>query len=171
MDSLMTRAIRAIRLDSDLFEEVEADKQGALLQAMILVVASSIAATASLYGATSIFSIGLLTQTAFLHLAGWVIWALCIYVVGGKIFKSPGTETNLTELMRTIGFASAPGLLRIFGVLPLIGGMINGIALIWMAAAMVIAVRQALDYDSTLRAIGVVIAGLVPYLIISKLLL
>ena len=34
-------------------------------------------------------------------------------------------------------------------------------------AAMVVAVRQALDYQSTMRAVGVVLMGIIPYAIFA----
>jgi hypothetical protein len=41
----------------------------------------------------------------------------------------------------------------------MLGGFLNFIIGIWMLVAMVIAVRQALDYKSTLRAVGVCLIG------------
>jgi hypothetical protein len=61
--------------------------------------------------------------------------------------------------LRTIGFSSAPGLIRIFGIIPGLAGVFLIGALGWMLIAAVIAVRQALDYTSTLRAIGVCVIG------------
>ena len=87
------------------------------------------------------------------------VWAYIIYFVGVKLFGGKNTKSDHGELLRTIGFSSAPGLIRVFGFTPelmtitFIGGGI------WMLVAMVIAVRQALDYESTWRAIGVVIIG------------
>ena len=66
---------------------------------------------------------------------------------------------DVGELLRTIGFASTPWLLRIFGVLPGVTVPAFAIAAVWMLAAMVVAVRQALDYTSTSRAIAVCLVG------------
>ncbi len=78
----------------------------------------------------------------------------------------PQTKADVGELLRTIGFSSAPGVLRIFGFIPLIGAIVTFVAGIWMLVAMIIAVRQALDYKSTWRAIGVCVIGFVIYLVI-----
>ena len=67
----------------------------------------------------------------------------------------PQTRADVGELLRTIGFASAPGMLRVFGIVP--GATIPAFAItaVWMLAAMIVAVRQALDYQSTSRAVAV----------------
>jgi len=51
----------------------------------------------------------------------------------------------------------------VLGVVPVVGGIIFLVASVWMLVAMVIAVRQALDYTSTWRAIGVVLLSFIPY--------
>lgn len=161
---LKNRAIRAARLDSHLYEEVEADR-GALGQAMLLVVLSSIAA--GIGGATRAGFGGLVLGTV-LALAGWYIWAWLTYLIGAKMLPEPQTQSDLGELLRTTGFSSSPGLLRIFGVIPGLTTIVNLVISVWMLVAMVIAVRQALDYRSTWRAVGVCFIG---WLIQTALLL
>jgi hypothetical protein len=85
----------------------------------------------------------------------WLIWAGVTYLIGTKIFN--GTAT-WGELLRTLGFAQAPGLLYLFAVLPVLGGSIRFAVAIWMLVAGVIAVRQALDF-STGKAVLTVIIG------------
>ena len=150
-DSFKNRIIRASKLDSNLYEEVEADKS-ALGQAMAIVIFSSIAAGIGLYK-TGGFS-GIITGT-MASLISWYIWAYLTYFIGTKFLPEPQTEADLGELLRTIGFASSPGLLRIFYFVPGIGALLYLISSLWMLVAMIIAVRQALDYNSTLRAVGV----------------
>jgi len=65
----------------------------------------------------------------------------------------------MEEKLRTIGFSSSPGLIRLLGIIPGLAGIVLVVASVWMLIAMVIAVRQALDYRSTLRAIGVCVIG------------
>jgi hypothetical protein len=89
----------------------------------------------------------------------WAAWALVTFAIGTKLMPDRQTRSNVGELLRTIGFASAPGILRVFGVVP--GATIPAFAItaIWMLCAMVVAVRQALDYTSTTRAIAVCVFG------------
>jgi len=68
-------------------------------------------------------------------------------------------------LLRTLGFAYAPGLLVIFKFIPLIGFFIDPLVVMLQLAAMTVAVRQALDFNSTIRAVGVCIVAFIVMLI------
>jgi len=150
----VNRIIRACKLDVSLYEEVEADKS-ATLQAASVVVLSSVAAG---IGAISLGASNFL-MAPLLSLVSWYIWAYLIYFIGAKLFPEPTTKSDHGELLRTIGFSSAPGLIRVFGFTPELMSITFIGAAIWMLIAMVVAVRQALDYQSTWRAIGVVVIG------------
>ncbi len=123
---------------------------------MGVVVLASLAAGIGSIGTTGIS--GLLIGTVG-ALIGWFVWAFITFFVGTKILPEPQTEADYGELLRTIGFSSSPGLLRIVGIIPVIGPIIFIVCGVWMLVAMIIAVRQALDYKSTLRAVGVCIIG------------
>ena len=166
MQIYLDRIVRAAKLDVNLYEEVEADK-GAMSQAMGVVVLSSVAA-----GIGSIGSIGTkgVIIGAITALVAWYVWAYITYFIGVKILPEPQTKADHGELLRTIGFSSSPGLLRILAIIPGIGGIIFMITSVWMLVAMVIAVRQALDYQSTLRAVGVCVIGWVIQAIILMIL-
>ena len=166
MQNYIDRIVRAAKLDINLYEEVEADK-GAMGQAMGVVVLSSIAA-----GIGSIGTIGAkgIIIGAITALIAWYVWAYMTYFIGAKILPEPQTKADHGELLRTIGFSSSPGLIRVLAIIPGISGIIFAIASIWMLIAMVIAVRQALDYQSTLRAVGVCIIGWVIQAIILMIL-
>ena len=94
-----------------------------------------------------------------LALLSWFVWAYLVYFIGVKFFPEPTTEADHGQLLRTIGFSSAPGLIRVFGLIPNLMSIAFIAAAIWMLVAMVIAVRQALDYKSTWRAVGVVVTA------------
>ena len=155
MASFTDRMIRAAKLDANLYEEVEADK-GAMGQAMAVVILASVAAGIGTIGTIGPKGLVLGTIAALL---GWFIWAFLTYFIGTKLLPEPQTKADYGELLRTIGFSSSPGVLRILGIIPLLGGIINFVIGIWMLVAMVIAVRQALDYKSTWRAVGVCLIG------------
>ena len=104
-------------------------------------------------------------------LISWFVWAYLTYFIGTKILPEPQTRANHGELLRTIGFSSAPGLIQVLGIIPAVGILVMPVASIWMLIAMVIAVRQALDYSGTLRAVGVCIIGWIFLIIIRAVLL
>ena len=158
MSNFNDRIIRAAKLDASLYEEVEADTT-ALGQAMGVVILSSIAAglgTITIGGPRVIIVVIFGT---ILALIGWYIWAYITYFIGTKILPEPQTRADHGQLLRTIGFSSSPGLIRILCIIPGLSGIVLIVASIWMLIAMVIAVRQALDYQSTLRAVVVCIIG------------
>ena len=151
----MGRMIRAAKLDVNLYEEVEAD-QGAMGQAMAVVVLSSAAAGIGSFGQGGL---GGMLIGMILAIAGWFIWAYVTYFIGTRLLPEPQTKADHGELLRTIGFSSSPGLIRVLGIIPGLTETVFLVALIWMLTAMVIAVRQALDYVSTWRAVGVCVIG------------
>lgn len=149
------RVLRAARLDVALYEEVEADEtaQG---QATLVVVLSSLAAGVGTFGSAGL--VGLLGG-AVAALVSWYIWALMTYLIGTRLLAASTTQATYGQLLRTIGFASAPGLVRVVGGVPGLGSIAFLVASLWMLVAMVVAVRQALDYESTWRAVGVCLVG------------
>ena len=167
MTSFKDRLLRAAKLDADLYEEVEADKS-AMPQAMGVVVLSSVSAGIGAIG-TGVAGPGIL-MGIIASLVGWYIWAFLTYFIGTKLLPEPQTHADLGELLRTIGFSSSPGLIRILGIIPGLGAVVFSVASIWMLVAMVIAVRQALDYKSTWRAVGVCAIGWVIQMVIFMIL-
>ena len=147
------RLIGALALDPVTYEEVEADRS-ATGQALLVVVLSSVGAGIGARG----FGSGSLRSMVFISavsLIAWASWALLTYQIGVRLLPEPDTRSDVGELMRTIGFSAAPGMLRVFGIVP--GAAIPAFAItaVWMLVAMVVAVRQALDYRSTARAVAV----------------
>ena len=167
MTSFKDRIIRAAKLDVNLYEEVEADK-GAMGQAMKVVVLSSVAAG---IGTITGGGLGLIFMGTVIALIGWYVWAYLTYLIGTKLLPEPQTKADHGELLRTIGFSSSPGLIRVLGIIPGLAPLVFLIASIWMLVAMVVAVRQALDYQSTLRAVGVCLIGWIIQAIFLALLL
>ena len=161
-DSMIERMIRASRLDINMFEEVEADTS-ATNQALLIVALVALATGIASLGTTG--PIGLLVGVV-LAIAGWALWAWIVHLIGTKIMPSHSTHADWGQLARTLGFAQSPGILRVLGLVPVVGNIIFAVASIWMLVAMVVAVRQALDYTSTWRAIAVVLIGFIPYLLL-----
>ena len=162
MNQFADRIIRAAKLDVNLYEEVEADR-GALGQAMAVVVLSSLAAGVGSPGPGGLSRILIGTVSS---LIGWYVWAYLTYFIGTRLLPEPQTRADHGELLRTVGFSSSPGLIRILGIIPGLSAVVSLIASIWMLVAMVIAVRQALDYESTGRAIGVCVIGWIVQIVI-----
>ena len=149
MASILDRVIRAARLDASLYEEVEADpSQHGTGDDGGGVGQHRRRDRYRRHRGPTRAVLGLI-----LNLIGWYIWAFLTYFIGTRLLPQPSTEADIGQLLRTLGFAAAPGLLRVAGVVPAIGPLVFVITAFWSLATMVVAVRQALDYDSTSRAI------------------
>jgi hypothetical protein len=151
----IARTIRAAKLESRLYKEVKIDKD-ATSQALVVILLSSVAAGV---GASTHAGLGGLIMGGLVALLAWYIWTFLVYIIGVKLFPASQTSASHRELWRTLGFASAPGVLRVFGAIPGLTGIAFLVAAVWMLIAVVIAARQALDYTSTVRAAGVCVPG------------
>lgn len=165
MTTFARRVIGAAVLDRRIYEEVEADGRSTG-QAVAVVVLASVA------GGIGLLGLGAQTPQSLAagivgSLVGWLAWAALTYLIGTHLLPEPQTRADVGELLRTLAFASAPGLLRVLGVIPVLGLTIYTIASIWMLVAMIVAVRQALDYRSTGRAVGVCVVGWALSLVIA----
>ena len=157
-NGIVSRMIRAARLDPSLYEEVEHDRD-ATQQAAFVVVGTSLAA--GIGGGIAVGPVGLIFFTVA-SLVGWALFAWLTYFIGTRWLAGPETEADWGELARALGFASAPKALMIFGVVPALAGLLGLVVSIWMLVATVIAIRQALDF-STGRAIATAIIGSIAY--------
>lgn len=153
--SLPRRMWRAARLESDLYEEVEAEPSSLGQAFVVVLLASGAGALGAWFGGHPQLRVVL---EAIEPPVFWFGASLFAYMAGATFFRGPQTQTDFAEVLRTTGFAFTPGLLRVFGALP--GVDVAGLHLpptivsdVWVALAAIVAVRQALDF-STLRAIG-----------------
>lgn len=167
MANLPDRMIRAAKLDVSLYEEVEAD-QGAMGQATAVVVLSSVAAGV---GAFARVGVGGIVIGTIAVLIGWYVWAFLTYLIGTKLLPEPQTRADMGEMLRTTGFSTSPGVIRVLGIISPLAEIVYVVAAIWMLVAMVIAVRQALDYSGTWRAVGVCVIGWSVYVLVAGLLI
>jgi Yip1-like protein len=151
--TFVERMIGAAKLDPRVYEDVEADRT-ATPQALAVVVLASVAGGIGVGEGLR----GLVFGTVA-GLVSWAIWAWLIYFIGTRWLPEPDTRADTGELLRTIGFATSPGILRVLGVVPVVGPIVFVVTAVWTLVAVVIAARQALDYRSTGRAIGVCLIG------------
>ena len=150
------RLKKAIFLDVAFYEEVEKDKKFND-QALMTVAFVSVVQGLMIAGFAPIA----LIQGILGSLVRFLFWAFFIAFVGTRILPEPETESNTGELIRTLGFAYAPGLLVVLKIFPVINIFVDPMVVILQLAAMTIAVRQALDFNSTVRAVGVCIVAFI----------
>lgn len=165
MASIIDRMIRAAKLDVTLFDEVEKD-ENSMNQAMAVVALSSLAAGVGSSGLGG--PVGLVFG-AIAAVVGWFIWAFLSHFIGTNMLAEPATRATLSQVMRVTGFAAAPGVIRVFSFIPLLGGVINLAALGWTLAAFIVAIRQVMNFSSTGRAVAVCVLGFLVQLIIFSI--
>jgi hypothetical protein len=152
----LRRLIGASALDRATYEEVECDETSTS-QAFATVITSGLAAGVGVLG----FG-GTLTGVAFMatmSVITWGIWAVITFEIGVNLMPRPETRSDVGELLRTLGFATAPGFLLALGIVPLFTIPVFAVVGVWLLASTTVAVRQALDVESTGRALAVCALG------------
>ncbi len=159
------RLLGAVKLDPNVFEEVEHDLD-AVGQAAGVVALAGIAQG---LGAIHVSGLGAVFAGLFASFAAWIIATAIVWAVGVKIFEH---SSDFAELLRTLGFAWAPQILLVLGVIPLgpLGGLLWLGVLVLVLAAFVIAARQALDVTSG-RAVLICVLAVVPAAVFGTLYL
>ena len=168
---MIGRMIGAAKLNVDTYEEVEADRSatGQALFVVLLVTVASVVGTLLLGDDVDV--VRALVVGIIRGVVSWALWALVTMLIGTTILKTEKTEADWGELARTTGFAQTPGILNVLVFVPAVGGLIVLVAFIWSIVAMLIGVRQALDYTSTWRAFFVVLLALIPVLILNGIVI
>ena len=166
---MLGRMLGAARLNVNTFEEVEKDG-GATVQALLVVIIVTIASVAgALLGGADVNVVEALGVGVIRGVLSWALWALVTWVVGSTILKTETTEADWGQLARGTGFAQTPGILNLFSFVPVVGWLISLATFVWTFAAMIIAVRQSLDYTSTLRAFFVILIAFIPVVILNAI--
>ncbi|MBM04659.1 MAG: hypothetical protein CL766_07765 [Chloroflexi bacterium] len=166
---MINRIIGVLTLNVNTYEEIEADKN-ATIQSFSIVVLSSIV-TAIILKPDTGFSLPNFISAIIIGIFLWGLWALVTMFVGTKLLPTQETSSNWGELARTTGYAQAPKLFSIFALIPILTTIVLFIVGVWNLITMIIAIRQALDYTSTWRAVFVVLLGFLPYAIIASLVI
>ncbi len=175
---MIQRMMGAAMFNADTYEEIEADP-GAIGQAIGVVLLVTLCGMVGgliggLLSGAGLLAIvlGLVAGLVF-GILRWALWVSVISLVGGMMLRTSNTQTSWAEIGRVVGFAYTPGVLSVFSFVPFIGNLFPIVAFVWTAAAVTLAVRQALDFESTGRAIVVVlisaVIGFIPWIIVVAL--
>ena len=162
---ILTRMIGAARLDSHTYGEVKQDS-GAMLPALLVVVAVAIFSGVGRMLDAYDDNIEAFVFAVVRSLVTWALLVLLARIFGSTILRTPQTKASLGQIARSTGFAQTPGLLNVFAFVPQVGGPILTLVFLWQLACMVIAIRQSLDYTSSMRAVLVVLFSLIVVVIL-----
>lgn len=159
--SIIDRMIGAATLNVTTYEEVEHDSTATTQAALVVAMVAVASAIGSASG-----GLGLALGAVVAAFVGWLVWAGVTYLIGDKLL---GGTATWGELLRTLGFAQAPGLLYIFGIIPVLGWGVRLVVWVWLLVTGIVAIRQALDF-STGKAILTAVLGFLAYVLIAGLL-
>ena len=137
-------------LDVATYEEVEHDQEATGQAAVVVVIVAICTAIGAIWRGGPSIIMGPVSA-----ILGWLLWSAITYLIGAKLL---GGVATWGELLRTIGFAQSPGVLMIFGIIPLLGGLVRIVVAVWLLIAGIIAIRQALDF-STGKAVITALLG------------
>ena len=155
MKRFFDRLYRAAKLDVNLYDGVIEDK-GAMFQSMMAVFVYSMASAYGIFGRTGVAGINFgMISTLF----AWYVWAFSNYFIGVRLFPEAPVDVDRKSVLRALGFASSPGLLRFLGLIPEMAGATFVVTSIWMVAAAAVALKQALNLQSTTRAVVICVIG------------
>jgi hypothetical protein len=164
------RFVGALSLDPATYEDIEADARSAM-QSVVVVLAVTLAGGVAAMGLGLVGVMGFITG-AIVVLGGWLVWVSIIATIGTTALAEPQTRSSPRELLRTIGYASAPGVFLVLAAMRPAAPVVLTVVSVWMIAAAVIAVRQALDFKSTARAAAVcVLSWLLSFGVVGALAL
>ena len=167
---MIGRMLGAARLNAQTYEDVEHDS-GATIQALLVVILVSIASfVGQLLAGDEMNVAGALINGVAWGIISWALWALFTWIIGATILKTEETEADWGQLARCTGFAQTPRLLNVFFFIPILGPILVLVGVVWTIVAMLVAVRQSLDYNSTWRAFFVIVLAFIPVLITSGLI-
>ena len=159
------RVVGALKLDANTFEDIERDPN-AMGQAIGVIAMAALAG--NLYQVWR-FGFGTMLIAVCSSLIGYLLWSVLVWLVGTKVMPDPATKADFAETFRTVAFAASPGLIGVVTIIPFLGWalglLLTPVIMIWSLIAMVVAVRQVLDYSDTFKAVIVVLIGFAVYLV------
>jgi hypothetical protein len=165
--SMWDRMRGAAMLDIATYEEVEHDDNLTTQAAMVVLIAAVARGIGGFNQGENGIIVGVVAA-----LFSWLVWAGITYLIGDKLLK--GTAT-WGELLRTLGYAQAPAVLLIFGFVPVLGSILGAVVGIWLLVTGIVAIRQALDFDTgkaVLTAfLGWLVAVAIPAMVIGAALI
>ena len=168
---MLLRMIGVLRLRSMTYEDIEHDKS-AIWQALIIVVLVSAATVGGeLLSGQETGLWWTLIRGVIRGVASWAAWALCAWAVGEIAFDVVDTDADWGQLARTTGYAQTPGIFNVLIFIPAVAGVVYFVTFVWAFACMVVAVRQSLDYKSTLKAVFVILLAFIPVVVLNFIVL
>jgi len=143
---LVDRMVRAARLDPNLYSEVVRDwyANGQAFIVVLIVFACTLIGMGPSAWLTLLSPVGwpMLIQMTVMSICNWLFWVFIAQLVGLRW----GSRADFEQLMRPVGFAHAPGVLRVLTLVPSLAVPVGLIVFLWTACARILAVREAMQF-------------------------
>ncbi len=169
-DNLVQNMIQAAKLNVDFYNAVEHDESKTSEALQVVIIAAIASAIGTGLGGifTHGFTAGIFAALFGLLwvLAGYYLWSYLTFYIGVKLFQG---EAEVGEVLRTFGYAQSPRVLGVFSFIPCIGWLISFAASIWALVASIIAIREAMDFDTGKAVLTTVIAWLIMTVVFATL--
>ncbi len=167
MATFLERLRLAFTVNSDFYEEIISDPK-TQAHSLWVVAIFAMAASFGTFGRAGGTAVNI---SLFVTLFSWYIWAFTTYYLGTRFFAETDTPKDKKTIMRVMGFASAPGILRIFGLIPHLSGLLFIVSSLWMLYASATGLKKALNYSSMSRAVGLTLASYILSLVVQAILM
>ena len=143
---------KSLKLDRNLYKDQKYFGEAGIYFAGLIMMLDGVAGAVA---ANTIVktSIGISGLTAILT---WLVWAIFIYVIGVKIFPEKESKVPFKQVLRAVGYAHAPGLIRFFAVTPDLILPIIFLTQFWIFASLIISTKQILNLKSNLKSFGII---------------
>ena len=158
-------------LRSATFEELEHDRSATVQAMFVVLLVAAASFVGGVFAGGEIDIVGGLVYGAVQGIASWALWALFTWVIGTNLLETDETRADWGELARGTGFAQTPGLVNLLIGVPVVGLYLSWAGNVWRFASMVVAVRQCLNYRSTVRAFFVILLSFIPVVILHATLI
>ncbi len=154
---MVDRILRVIRLDWTVFREIALDP-GAMTEAAIIVVVVTFLSAIGSGIVADHFFVGFIVGWIANILLNWILWAILTYFVGTMLFQG---RTDISEMLRVLGYAVAPNLLGIFVFIPCLGWIAAIVGWVLSLIAGMFAVREAMEFDTGKAVVTILISWFV----------
>lgn len=149
MNTLVSRMIRAAKLDDSLFEELINDPS-THGQSVWVVAIFAMTTGFGLFSRAGAIAVNSCLVTTYL---AWYFWAFTLYFVGTYLFREAEKKIDRKTIMRVMAFACAPGVLRLLGVIPQTSVVLFIATSVWIIAASVMGIKMAFKIPHTGKVI------------------
>lgn len=169
---MLTRALQAAQLRGALYRQLT-DEPQEIFYALGIVALSGLALGLGLQSNPPVTLESappwmVIVFSAYTRLMGWFLYAGIVYLVGSKIL---GGNAGFRHLLRGLGLTFGPGVLAVFGGIPVVGVAFIAVSALWIFPAALIAIKETQGFDWVRAFICAALGWIVSIFVLQVLLL